>query len=1253
MKHEKTFDNTFVGAYIRHFDNQGNSRYLEFNDAANKILECDSLTSSPHWRQDLEDENDNTALKSNTAYKTDYPLLKPNGDIYKWLAFTKIPVITKNDGCYIITTIVDETLRKQNEELVEEQNSILEAMYRYIPIGVVRLDLQGRVLYANEKIVEILEIKNKEAILGKTVFNDSNFPADIKDKILSFENGVSFQAEYDFGLIAKNKSYVSSFSGIKVLKNKYSVIYNNLHQPIGFMGTTEDVTDTVKNEEILSLTQQNLSLVLKNGSMSTWNYDVDKSCFYVNNGIDIVADRISYDDYFNNLLFPEYIKSSKAAFDDVITGVRESGGNTYKSRDPKTGKAIYRKTSFFAVKNNKGQVTNVLGTSYDVTDIYTQQEELVKSRNELNLALETGDISAWTYDVEKKMFTTLYGHAMAGSGLKLEDAIDLLHPDDKPKMLPFLNAVINGDSTHEIQIFRFKADDILGGYRYYDSRVLGRFENGRIAYLTGTQKDVTEQYLHQIQLEEFTLKTNLINSACNVVQFDYDMKRHAIISYAENALLPGVDIPLEKYLEFVHPDDRDNVAEIFRKGENHEIDKFSVSMRLRLPGSDKFKPVISDGVAIKDKDGTIVKFTGVRRDMSEWEELNKQLKEQNTLNKLIVDNINVGLILFDTKCKVLWTNFEKNSPALNAMGMKPFTVGKKCVCLVEGKCIFESCPAKTSINTQKTSEEEYAYDSGSSMEITANPVFDDENKVMGSIVKVRDITEKKRTDSALNKAKEDALVTNQLLNAIIDRIPGALFIKNVNEDFSYYIANKMFCTLSGKEISEIIGHKDNEVFSTEHSEMFYSYDTSLKEGVYSTVTYETMIPMNNENRYWQICKSVFKADDGRLLILGIATDISDIREANIELKEAKIKAEESDNLKSAFLANMSHEIRTPLNAIVGFSDLLTETDDAKDKAEYCKIISNNSEMLLRLIGDILDLSKIESGITSFNRHDVDLASYFNEIASSLKQRCNDPDVKFIIESPYSSCHAYTDKDRFGQVITNFVTNAIKYTRSGYIKVGYIIENNGIKIYTEDTGIGIPEDKKGRVFNRFDKLDSFAQGTGLGLTIVKAISEEGGGKCGFESTEGKGSYFWAWKPLDDIKYSVIEKDALLPSEKLKKADSVNQFKKILVAEDNESNFILTKSILMDYDVIWARNGEEALQRDRQENFDMILMDIKMPVMDGLEATRKIREFDKEIPIIAVTANAFPSDEAMAIEAGCNSFLAKPIKKADLLKKISEL
>ena len=398
---------------------------------------------------------------------------------------------------------------------------------------------------------------------------------------------------------------------------------------------------------------------------------------------------------------------------------------------------------------------------------------------------------------------------------------------------------------------------------------------------------------------------------------------------------------------------------------------------------------------------------------------------------------------------------------------------------------------------------------------------------------------------------------------------------------------------------------------------------------------------------------------------GIVIRVDDVTEREEMIKElqiAKMHAEQSDKLKSAFLANMSHEIRTPLNAIVGFSGLMMYASD-EEKEDYMQIINNNNEMLLKLISDILDLSKLEAGSVELNYEEFDLTDYFNSMFVSMKQRATNPKIQIVAVNPYQHCLVTLDRNRVAQIITNYVTNAIKYTPEGIIEMGYEYREEGIYFYVKDSGIGIPDEKKNKVFHRFEKLDEFAQGTGLGLSICKAIAEAMGGNVGFESEYGKGSLFWALLPCEveipsEITLQRAERVASSDKKDIVAGTSSSNTpgrKTILVAEDIQSNYQLVSALLRKrFNLVHAANGQEAIEILHKRHIDLLLMDMKMPVMDGLTATAEIRKFNAELPIIALTAHVFENDRLTAMDAGCNEYLVKPIDRAKLmavLKKYS--
>ena len=288
----------------------------------------------------------------------------------------------------------------------------------------------------------------------------------------------------------------------------------------------------------------------------------------------------------------------------------------------------------------------------------------------------------------------------------------------------------------------------------------------------------------------------------------------------------------------------------------------------------------------------------------------------------------------------------------------------------------------------------------------------------------------------------------------------------------------------------------------------------VKTGKATSLRKEVRVCRENGKYTWtsiNVMVRDYRPQDGIIEMLCINYDITPLKETEQKLIIARDKAEELDRLKSAFLANMSHEIRTPLNAIVGFSSLLAETDSRNERQEYIKIVQENNELLLQLISDILDLSKIEAGTFNFVYTNVDVNETCAEIIKSMSMKVS-KGVELIFEEPFPECYIYTDKNRFTQVISNFINNALKFTQQGSITLGYEqVSHQKIKFYVRDTGMGIPEEKQKSIFERFVKLNTFVQGTGLGLSICKSIVSQMGGEIGVDSTEGIGSCFWFTHP----------------------------------------------------------------------------------------------------------------------------------------------
>ena len=503
------------------------------------------------------------------------------------------------------------------------------------------------------------------------------------------------------------------------------------------------------------------------------------------------------------------------------------------------------------------------------------------------------------------------------------------------------------------------------------------------------------------------------------------------------------------------------------------------------------------------------------------------------------------------------------------------------------------------------------------------------------------------------KKQDELRELNLLLDGILNNIPVYLFVKDPENDFRYLYWNKAFADHSGIPASKAIGHTDYEVFPSHgDAEKFRKDDLELLQTHKRIDMQETYLSATGKARIVQTLKALVPMEGRKPLLIGISWDITNLQNIEQELIKARIKAEQSDRLKSAFLANMSHEIRTPLNAIVGFSQLLPAAETTEEKKLYSGIINQNSDILLQLINDILDLSKIEAGTLEYIKRPMNLGEVCRTIYAVHKERVKEG-VTLVFDNVDENLFIEGDQNRIMQVITNFLTNASKFTYAGEIRLGFERTDKNIRVYVKDTGIGIEPEKVDHVFERFVKLNSFAQGTGLGLSICQMIIEKIGGEIGVTSELGKGSTFYFTIPYEEAgELGEIFKMSKTES-KGNTVNRVQQIKKILVAEDVESNFILLKNLIgREYTLLWAKDGVEAIEMYKQYQPDLILMDIKMPRMDGLEATHIIRSYSKEVPIIALTAYAFETDKELALEMGCNDFVTKPVSKEALEKALEK-
>ena len=392
-----------------------------------------------------------------------------------------------------------------------------------------------------------------------------------------------------------------------------------------------------------------------------------------------------------------------------------------------------------------------------------------------------------------------------------------------------------------------------------------------------------------------------------------------------------------------------------------------------------------------------------------------------------------------------------------------------------------------------------------------------------------------------------------------------------------------------------------------------------------------------------------------------------VQERTVDLIAAKEKAEQSDKLKSAFLANFSHEIRTPMNAIMGFSYLLKQEGRTEvEKDEFVEIIISSSQYLLNLINEIIDISRIEAGELTLNIKPTNLRQLVSDIITQYEEQktlMNKTHIKLMLspELKNNCLSVETDPIKLHQILVNLLENALKFTDEGFIEFGFSIKQyegkNYIVIYVQDTGIGINEDARSFIFERFRKVenvgaDKLYRGAGLGLAISKRLVELLGGKIWVDSELNKGSVFYFTLPYDKDESSI---EYITEKNSETRADSYNWTNKIiLVAEDEPTNFKYIANVLSRTSIhlLWAKNGLETCEYlKKREDIDLVLMDIRMPIMDGYEATKKIKAINGKIPIIAQTAYALDYEKDEILKAGCDDYIAKPHSDSELLGMIN--
>jgi PAS domain S-box-containing protein len=692
---------------------------------------------------------------------------------------------------------------------------------------------------------------------------------------------------------------------------------------------------------------------------------------------------------------------------------------------------------------------------------------------------------------------------------------------------------------------------------------------------------------------------------------------------------------------YVNPSGRDSITAILReKGILDDVE-------LKLKRKDGVHiTVLEHSYTVNNERGDILYYEGTLTEITERKRVEEALRESEKLYQSLIETSHDGISLFDLNGRMKFFNQRKKNMLHYDIDEEVLQISAFDIIHPDDRQLFtEIFTELFNAGTINRKELRVMRKNGTYfwIEYNATLIKDDDGRPSFVVDTMRDISDRRLAEEQIHMLKYSVDV----------HYDGAYWMNTENK---FVYVNDTACRISGYTRDEIIGQDISFINPNATKEAMSFVWERLRENGFFTA--ESTHCCKDGRKYPVEIVSTYIKYGGKEYNCGFARDITEKKKMLEDLISAKERAEESDRLKTSFLQNISHEIRTPMNAIVGFTSLLDSPNlTSKARRQYMDIIFDSSEHLLSIISDIVDISNIEAGGLKLSSGEVNINNIIRSLFAQYHVRTEEQNINLRYSTPLDDDFVYiiTDGTKLVQVISNLLNNSLKFTSKGSIDYGYTIKNNIIEFYVRDTGFGIEKDNLKKIFDRFYKISDInlpnTTGTGLGLAISKAYVEIMGGKIWVESQPGIGSDFYftiPFKSSGQISSPVRRTDEDKP-------DKVIQGKTILIAEDDNVNFNLLQEFLSDkmIKIIRATTGVEAVNACRlNEYIDLILMDLKMPLMDGFKAFELIKEFRPSLPVIAVTAYALDSDKAKVLASGFSGYVSKPINMNYLFKLINQ-
>ncbi len=1185
-----------------------------------------------------------------------YSLQLPQGKIWFELSVSKTKETKeKNIDNRFIILARNITERKAIEKALIENEKFLKQTQLIAQLGFYTLEIETGKWISSELLDSIFGIDNN---FNRTIESWASIihPQWQQTMIDYFANEVigkkeNFNKEYQ--IIRQNDKEVRWVWG------NGELIFNEKNEPIKMIGTIQDITERklaefeiIKSKEEAEKSREYLDKIINNVGDPLFVKDEQSRILIANdafcklfgiNKIDIIgktlAENVSEEEQ------ESFLKIDKQVIADGLENINEE---TLTIRGGESLTISTRKTRFIDANGKKLIVAVIHDISErkkteialrkseeNLQSIFDSVSEAIYVLDENGTFIDVNKGAELMYQLSKSELIGKNPQSVAAPGLndlnEVNRIIQSVFDNGVPISLEFWSIRKNGEI--------FPKEVVVNRGKYYGKYVL-----------IVTARDITKRKRNEIALRKSEEKLmnifNLANSGIiladlngNFLEFNNWWLKMTGYSQEEFSNL--------KNLGVTHPDDLEKSKRMLSKLINGEIDKYELEKRYVKKDKTIFWGQTSVS-AIKDKNNTITSTIGVVTNITERKLAEELLRESEKKYRGLVENSPDGIITY-VNDKITYANDEAIR-IVNADNSDQI-IGKSVLEFVHQDSLESVIEKMKEIivdeYASRVVEEKLVSLTGQTVyvELKAIPtLYEKQNAVQ---VIIHDITEQKQTQDKIKQ-----------LSQAVEQSPVAIEITDKFGTIEY--VNSKFLETTGYSYDEIIGVNSNILKSGHTSPTEYKklWDTinSGKEW-YG----EFHNKKKDGTKYWEFASisPILNSQGITTHYIAIKEDITERKIIEQQLILAKEKAEESDRLKLAFLANMSHEIRTPMNGILGFTELLKEKDLSSDiQQEYINIIEKSGKRMLNIINDIISISKIESGQIEITTSETNINELFDYLTTFFKPEAKHKQISLFSSKalPPNESFIKTDREKLYAILTNLVKNAIKFTSNGSIELGCEKKEGYLEFFVKDSGLGISDSQKNIIFERFrqanDTISRTHEGSGLGLAISKAYVEMQGGHIWVESKEGVGSSFYFTLPF----YSEYESKENLVVEKITSCDqeenNIKDLKVLIVEDDAISKLLITIAVKpFSKETLKVSTGYDAIETCRNHpDIDLVMMDINMPEMGGYEATKEIRKFNKDLVIIAQTANGMQSDHDKAIAAGFTDYISKPINISTLSKLI---